>query len=133
MIRVYIWFNCFNSDQIAWTAGNHIAGWGRTQHYSPFTSHRESTALAQTYPSLPRPCAQSRLPAMAGQPSPIICAASAWLSGCSPGSSPPLPLHGNHSHREASPPLTQMKGGHKCQQSQQPALPPYLISFLKKQ
>lgn len=80
---------------------------------------------------------------------PVICAAAAhlnslplpvtfgsssgsdWLSGCGPLSPPPLPLHGNRSHREASPPLTQMKRGHKCQQSQQPPFPS-LLNFLLK-
>lgn len=108
-------------------------------------------ALAQTG-GTPRGGCAAGLPAVAGQPS-LICVPAAHLSSwpcwahshseqlgrrrphsqlqsweSSPTTSPWQPQP-----REARPPLTQMKAGHKCQQPQQPPLPPCLVSFLKSQ
>lgn len=144
------WFNCLDSfHQITSSVGNHIKGWEHIQHYNPFISHRESTGTCTNISVTPRGMCTVTLPAMTGRPSPLSvpprhtwapCPFTSHLGaalkqtlahGLPPGSPPPLPLHGNRSHREASPPLTQMKGGHKCQQSQHPHFPS-LLNFLLK-
>lgn len=145
---MYICFNCLNSfHQITQSVGNHIKGWEHIQHYNPFTSHRDSTGTCTNTSVTPRGMCTVTLPAMTGQPSPLSVppwhtwapcpftshsgAALRRLShGCSwessPTTSPWQPQPG-----EASPPLTQMKGGHKCQQSQHPPFPS-LLNFLLK-
>ena len=125
------------------------AGWEDTQHYNPCTAHRESTGTSTNMSVSPRGLCTVTLPAMTGQPAPLSVppgtperpaptsqAGAAWEgtagTGCGPGSPPPLPLHGNRSYRKASPPLTQMKRGHKCQQSQHPPPFPSLLNFCLK-
>lgn len=134
IIRVNNWFNCLSSSstrikwrKITWKEGN-------TQQHSLLHSHSEPQAAAHTsHPGYVHSHVTSLgraailiicvLTHLSSQPLQVTLRSSSvahWLAGCSPGSPPPLPLHGNRSHREASPPLTQMKGGHRCQQSQQP-------------
>lgn len=62
-----------------------VLGGEYIQHYNPFTSHRESTGTSTNMSVTPRGLCTVTLPAMAGQPAPISCAAVAHLSS--------LPLH----------------------------------------
>lgn len=129
------------------------AGWEYIQQPPSFHfSHRASTRHFHTHVCHPLPGGMcSHITSHDRSAShPLICAAVAHLSfptpstsysgaaqnriagtGCSPGSPPPLPLHGNRSSRKASPPLTQMKRGHKCQQSHSPPLSSRLSFLLK--
>lgn len=126
--RVYVWFNMFKLFESNVKCKKSQEGWEYMQHSNPVTAHRASTHTSTNMPVTPRAICTVTLPATAGQPAPIICAAVAhtwapcpFLSHSAaalrqnrshrlgPRSPPPLPLHSNRSYRKASPPLTQGK------------------------
>lgn len=137
---------CVNSSHQISSVRNHMKG-GNTYNITILPLHTENPqARPQTCLSHPGVCARSRyqpwqvsqppLSVHTWAPCPSTSRSGAALRGnrspgLGPGSPPPLPLHGNRSYREASPPLTQMKRGHKCQQSQHPPVPSRLNFLLK--
>lgn len=123
---------------------------GNTYNITILSLHIENPqALPQTCLSPPGVSAPSRYqPWQVSQPpwsvplahlSSLPCAshsaAAAWRQNCShrlwSWESSPTTSPWQRSYRKASPPLTQMKRGHKCQQSQHSPLP-FLLNFLLK-
>lgn len=84
--RVHIWCNMSSLFWSNLKCKKSYEGWKYIQHYNPFTSHRESTGTSTNMSVTPRGICTVTLPAMTGQPAPIICAVVAHLSSL------PLPV-----------------------------------------